>query len=98
MSKNAKKKSLTRCVGHSPQAIAAKTPHSHVSPELTAPRPNRLFLRIATELSIFSGSFATIGGETVLFIVRSNEIKQVGDFGFVRKSVDSISTILFNGI
>lgn len=87
------KNSLTRCVGHSPHAIAAKTPHSHVSPELTAPRPKRLFLRMATELSRFSDGLARIGGETVLFIVRSIEIKQVGDFGFVLKSHDSLFTI-----
>lgn len=30
------------CVGHSPQAIAPKTPHSCVKPLITAPRPYRL--------------------------------------------------------
>lgn len=90
------KKSLTRCVGHSPQAIAAKTPHSHVSPELTAPRPNRLFLRTATELSVRSDSLAITGGCTVLFIVRSYEMKHVGDLdGASTKSKHSLFTIFF---
>lgn len=66
--------------------MAAKTPHSHVNPELTAPRPKRLFLRATNELSI-SDSFAMMGGDTVEFIVRSYEIKQVE--GFVVASTKS---------
>lgn len=40
---------ISKLVGHSPVPIAPKTPHSCVSPDVTAPRP---FLRLTPMLSI----------------------------------------------